>query len=179
MTALDAKIFSLLTYGIYVVSSFRKGKPFGTAQDKLNGQIADVVFQVAAEPPLVAVSINCQNLTHELIAESKRFAVSVVSQDAPLKFVGLFGFKCGRDVDKYSGISHKVLDSGSPVILDHSLGWLDLEVVQSVDLGTHTLFIGKVIASEVLAQGEPMTYAYYHTIKGGATQANAPTHHKS
>jgi flavin reductase (DIM6/NTAB) family NADH-FMN oxidoreductase RutF len=71
-----------------------------------------------------------------------------------------------------------VLDSGTPVILDHSLGWLDLEVVQSVGLGTHTLFIGKVTAAEVMQTGQPMTYAYYHTIKGGATQANAPTYHK-
>ncbi|MRR09562.1 flavin reductase [bacterium] len=137
------------------------------------------MFQVAAEPPLVAVSINCQNLTHELISGSRRFTVSVLEKDTPLKFIGTFGFKCGRDVEKYSGVNHRVLPSGAPVILDHSLGWLDLEVQQTVALGTHTLFIGRVVAAEALKAGEPMTYAYYHEVKGGATQANAPTHHKT
>jgi flavin reductase (DIM6/NTAB) family NADH-FMN oxidoreductase RutF len=177
MAGIDNDIFGLLSYGIYVVASYRPSTPLGTGR-KLNGQIADVVFQVAAEPPLVAVSLNCKNLTAELVRETRRFSVSIVAQDAPLKFIGRFGFKCGRDVDKFSGVSHKVLPSGAPVILDHSLGWLDLEVVQSVELGTHTLFIGKVTASEVLRIGEPMTYAYYHVIKGGTTQANAPTHIK-
>jgi flavin reductase (DIM6/NTAB) family NADH-FMN oxidoreductase RutF len=155
---------------MYVVSSFR--------QVKLNGQIADVVFQVAAEPPLVAVSLNCQNLTNELVRESRRFSVSILEKETPLKFIGTFGFKCGRDVDKFSGVSHRVLASGTPVILDHSLGWLDLEVVQSVELGTHTLFIGRVTASEVVKSGEPMTYAYYHQVKGGMTAKNAPTYNK-
>jgi flavin reductase (DIM6/NTAB) family NADH-FMN oxidoreductase RutF len=64
------------------------------------------------------------------------------------------------------------------VILDHSLGWLDLEVAQAVELGTHTLFIGRVVAGEVLKTGEPMTYAYYHQVKGGMTAKNAPTYIK-
>jgi len=170
MPEIDPNIFQYLTYGMYVIASFRQGK--------LNGQIADVVFQVAAEPPLIAVSLNCQNLTHELIAQTKRFSVSILAQDAPLKFIGTFGFKCGRNVEKYSGINHKILASGTPVILDHSLGWLDLELTQSVELGTHTLFIGRVTASEVLKTGEPMTYAYYHTVKGGTTEKNAPTYIK-
>ncbi|HTY08236.1 MAG TPA: flavin reductase family protein [Candidatus Edwardsbacteria bacterium] len=170
MAAIDQNVFQYLTYGMYVVASYRQGK--------LNGQVADVVFQVAAEPPLIAVSLNCQNLTHELIAQTKRFSVSVLAQDAPLKFIGIFGFKCGRSVEKYSGINYKVLPSGTPVILDHCLGWLDLEVTQAVELGTHTLFIGRVVASEVIAPGEPMTYAHYHKIKGGMTQVNAPTYVK-
>ena len=170
MAAIDPNVYQYLTYGMYVVSSFRQGK--------LNGQIADVVFQVAAEPPLIAVSLNCQNLTHELIAQTRRFSVSILAQDAPLKYIGIFGFKCGRSVEKYSGVGHKVLDSGTPVILDHSLGWLDLEVAQTVELGTHTLFIGRVTASDVLRTGEPMTYAYYHAIKGGMTAKNAPTYLK-
>ena len=211
----DPNVFRLLSYGMYVVASFRQGKPPDVsekqsnepAQGKLNGQIATTVFQVTAEPALVAVSLNCQNLTHEMIAETKRFSVSILSQEAPLKFIGLFGFKCGRSVDKFSGLSHKVLKSGTPVILDHSLGWLDLEVTQAIPLGTHTLFVGRVVDSAMLmegfpldsardgpldsldgtrdgsargrpldsARGRPMTYDYYHQVKGGKTQANAPT----
>lgn len=160
-------VFRLVSYGMYVVASNRGSK--------LNGQIANTVFQVTSEPPQMAVCLNCQNFTHELVSESKRFSVSILSQETPLKFIGLFGFKCGRSVDKFSGINHRVLDSGTPVILDHSLGWLDLEVVQSILLGTHTLFIGRVVETGILSAGIPMTYDYYHQVKGGRTQANAPT----
>lgn len=165
---MDSSVFRLLSYGMYVVASFRSSK--------LNGQIANTVFQVTSDPPQLAVCLNCQNLTHELVSESKRFSVSILSQEAPLKFIGLFGFKCGRSVDKYSGISHRVLASGTPVILNHSLGWLDLEVIQAIPLGTHTLFLGRVTDSEMLGSGAPMTYDYYHQVKGGKTQANAPTY---
>lgn len=165
---IDPKVFRLVSYGMYVVASFR--------QDRLNGQIANMVFQLTSEPPLLAVSINCQNFTHELISQSRRFSVSILSQETPLKFIGLFGFKCGRQVEKFSGVNHRVLASGSPVILDHCLGYFDLDLVRSIPLGTHTLFIGKVMEAEMLASGMPMTYAYYHEIKGGRTQANAPTY---
>ncbi len=163
----DPKVFRLLSYGMYVVASNRGGR--------LNGQIANTVFQATAEPPQMAVCLNCQNLTHEMVSESKRFSVSILSQETPLKLIGLFGFKCGRSVDKFSGISHRVLPSGTPVILDHSLGWLDLEVTQAIPLGTHTLFVGRVTDAEIIGSGTPMTYDYYHQVKGGKTQANAPT----
>jgi ferric-chelate reductase [NAD(P)H] len=172
---MDASVFRLLSYGMYVVASFSPSTSLG-GNRKLNGQIANTVFQVTSDPPQLAVCLNCQNLTHELVAESKRFSVSILSQEAPLKFIGLFGFKCGRSVDKYSGVNHQVLKSGTPVILDYSLGWLDLEVTQAIPLGTHTLFIGRITDSAVGAEGTPMTYDYYHQVKGGKTQANAPTY---
>ena len=164
---IDQNVFRLVSYGMYVVASHRGGR--------LNGQIANTVFQVTAEPPQLAVCLNCLNLTHEMVAEARRFSVSILSQETPLKFIGLFGFKCGRSVDKFSGINHRVLASGTPVITDHSLGWLDLEVTQSINLGTHTLFVGRVTDAEATGTGVPMTYDYYHQVKGGKTQANAPT----
>jgi len=66
---MNLKAFHKLSYGLYIVTS-KKG-------DKLNGQIANTVFQVTSEPPTVAVSINKNNLTWEFIKESKSFAVSV------------------------------------------------------------------------------------------------------
>ena len=165
---MDPNAFRLISYGMYVVSSFREGK--------LNGQIANTVFQVTAEPPLMAVSLNCQNLTNEFIKSSQKFAIAVLSQETPLTTIGTFGFKCGRQVDKFSGVKYQICSSGNPKILDYSLAHFDLEVVQSVELGSHTLFIGKVVESETLGEGLPMTYDYYHRIKGGKTQKNAPSY---
>ena len=167
---MDTKAFSLISYGMYVISSF--------GQNKLNGQIATAVFQVTSEPPLIAVSLNCQNYTNELIKKSQKFSIAVLSQEAPLSLIGTFGFKCGRQVDKFSGMKYETCPSGTPKLLDYSLAHLDLEVTKTVELGTHTLFIGQVVDSQVLAEGIPMTYGYYHKIKGGLIQKNAPSYVK-
>lgn len=162
--------FRKITYGLYIVCS-KKG-------DKLNGQIANTVFQVANEPQTIAVSINKRNLTHEFIKESKVFTVSILSKDTPMKFIGLFGFKSGRDINKFDGVNHKTGATGAPVVLENSLGYLEAQVINSVDAGTHTVFLGKVTEAEPAGDGEPMTYAYYHEIKGGTAPKTAPTYIK-
>ena len=83
-------------YGMYVIGA-RKG-------DRLNAQIANTVFQITSEPPTVSVSINKQNLTHEYIQAGKVFTVSVLSEEAPMPFIGHFGFKSGREVDKLATV---------------------------------------------------------------------------
>jgi flavin reductase (DIM6/NTAB) family NADH-FMN oxidoreductase RutF len=160
-----------ISYGLYVVTS---GKG-----DKCNGQICNTVFQVTSEPAKLAISINKQNFTHEFLIKSRVFAVSVLSKNTPLSFIGLFGFKCGRDTDKLEGINHKVGRTGAPVVLDHAVAYLEAEVIEEVDVGTHTVFIGKVVDADVLTDEEPMTYAYYHEVKRGVTPEAAPTHIKS
>ncbi len=163
---MNLKALYKLSYGLYVVSS-RKG-------GRLNGQIANTVFQITSEPPTIAVGINKKNFTHEFIAESKVFLVSILSKDTPISFIGRFGFNCGRDIDKFKGINYKLSESQCPVVTEHSLAFLEARVVQAADVGTHTIFIGELTGAEVLKEGEPMTYAYYHQIKGGATPKTAP-----
>ena len=157
-----------LSYGLYVVCS-RKG-------DKLNGQIANTVFQTTSEPPTIAVIINKNNLTHEYIEESKVLAASVLAQDTPLSFIGHFGFKSGRDIDKFKGINYKIGETRAPVVTDHTLAYLEAKVIQQLDVGTHTLFIGELAGADVLKEGEPMTYAYYHQVKRGTTPKAAPVY---
>jgi len=165
---MNLKALYKLGYGLYVVSSI-KGK-------RLNGQIANTVFQITSEPPTIAVSINKNNLTHEFIKESKVLAVSVLSQDTPLSFIGHFGFKSGRDIDKLSGINYKIGETGAPVVTDNTLAYLEARVDKEVDVGMHTIFIGKLVGAEVIKEGEPMTYAYYHQVKRGTTPKTAPSY---
>jgi flavin reductase (DIM6/NTAB) family NADH-FMN oxidoreductase RutF/rubredoxin len=167
---MNLKTLYKISYGMYVISS-RKG-------DKLNGQIANTVFQVTSDPPAVAVCINKQNLTWECISESKAFSVSILSVDTPLNFIGLFGFKGGRDMDKFKDVNYKIGSTGSPVVLENAVGYLEVRVTGSMDVNTHTLYVGDVVEAEVISDGEPMTYAYYHQIKGGASPKTAPTYIK-
>lgn len=168
---MDAKALYLISYGMYIICS-KKG-------DKINGQTANSVVQVASEPPIISVCINKQNLTHEFIKESKVFTASVIAQAAPLKLIGGFGFKSGRDVNKFEGVNYKLGQSGAPVILDGTLGYLEARVIDSVDTKTHTIFVGELVGAEVLGEGEPMTYAYYHMVKRGTTPKSAPSFNKA
>jgi rubredoxin/flavin reductase (DIM6/NTAB) family NADH-FMN oxidoreductase RutF len=164
---MDPNVLHNIGYGMYVVSSFR-GK-------ELNGQIANTVFQITSSPATIAISINKQNLTHEFIAQSGFFSVSILEQETPLTFIGLFGFKSGRTENKFKDVKYKLLDSGCPVVLDNSLGYLEAKVVNRFDCATHTVFLGEVVDSEIFKSGKAMTYDYYHQVKRGATPQSAPT----
>jgi len=155
-----------LSYGLYVVTS-KKG-------DKLNGQIANTVFQVTSEPPTIAVSINKNNLTWEYIKDSGAFAVSVLCVDTPLSFIGRFGFKSGRDTNKFEGINYKFGETGAPIVTDNAVSYLEARVTKEMDVGTHTVFLGEVVAGEVLSELKCMTYEYYHEVKRGTTPKTAP-----
>jgi len=166
----NIKALHKLSYGLYIVGS-RKG-------DRLNAQIANAVFQVTSEPPTIAVSINKNNLTHEFIKASRVFSAAVLSRETPLSFIGHFGFQSGRDVDKLEGINYKIGDTQAPVITDNAIAYLEVKVVQEVDVGTHTIFIGELVGAEIIKEGEPMTYAYYHQVKRGITPEAAPVYIK-
>jgi len=157
-----------LSYGVYVVCS-KKG-------NRLNGQIANTVFQITSEPPTIAVSINKNNLTHEFITVSKVFTASILSQATPLSFIGRFGWKSGRDTDKLEGINYRMGETQAPVVIDNAVAYLEARVIQEVDVGTHTIFIGDLVGADVLREDEPMTYAYYHQVKRGTTPKTAPTY---
>jgi flavin reductase (DIM6/NTAB) family NADH-FMN oxidoreductase RutF len=165
---MDLNALHKIVYGMYVIGSHR-----GT---KLNGQIANTVFQVTSEPPTVAVSINKTNLTNEFIRASRVFSASVLCQAAPLRFIGDFGFRSGRDVDKTKGVNYKIGKTGAPVFLDNATAYLEAEILQEVDAGTHTIFIGKVVAAEVLSDDPCLTYEYYHEQKRGTTPKTAPSY---
>jgi len=168
---MDARAFRLVSYGLYLVTS-KRGR-------ELNGQIANTVFQVCAEPPVIAVCINKKNYTHKFIEESRVFAISILSKEAPMNLIGQFGFKSGRDIDKFENVNFKAGKTGAPLVTDFTVGFIEAEVMKSMEVGTHTLFVGKVVEASVLGREEPLTYAYYHEIKGGRSPETAPTYIKS
>lgn len=167
---MNTRTFRKIGYGMYIVSS-----SYG---DRSSGQIANTFFQVSSKPPTVAVSISKENLTHELIMGSRRFTASILSQDAPMTFIGRFGFRSGRDINKFEGVNCKTGISGIPIVLDHAVGYFEVEVEQEMDCGSHTVFIGRVVECDTTGDAEPMTYAYYHTVKGGKSPKSAPTYMK-
>lgn len=165
---MDLQALYKIGYGVYIVCS-RKG-------DRINGQIANTFFQITSEPPTVAVSINKKNLTHEFITESKVFTASILAQDTPLSFIGQFGFKSGRDINKFEGVQYKTGVTGAPAVTENAVCYIEAKILQSVDVGTHTIFIGEVVGAEVVSNKPVMTYEYYHQVKRGTTPKTAPSY---
>lgn len=157
-----------ISYGLYVICS-KDG-------ELMNGQIANALFQVTSVPQTIAVSINKQNLTHEYIEKSNLFTVSILSEETPMSFIGNFGFRSGRDIDKFVSVDYKLGKAGVPIVLDHALACMEARVIDRTDVGTHTVFIGKVENAEILSEDKPMTYEYYHKVKGGSSPKTAPTY---
>ncbi|MHA2061552.1 MAG: flavin reductase family protein [Candidatus Sifarchaeia archaeon] len=165
---IDPEALRILSSGLYIVTSH--------IENKTNGQIVNTVMQVAGDPPCVAVSINKKNLTYNYINKSGMFAISVLDESTPMKFIGRFGFRSGRDIDKLDQISHKKGVYNSPMITEHTLAVLEAKVRDQVDVITHTVFIGEVVCAEFLKEGKPLTYAYYHEVKKGKSPKTAPTY---
>jgi flavin reductase (DIM6/NTAB) family NADH-FMN oxidoreductase RutF/rubredoxin len=168
---MNPKALYKISYGLYIVSSVKDGK--------LNGQIANTLFQATSEPQTIVACLNKQNYTHSFVEASKVFTISVLRQDTPMDFVGLFGFKSGREVNKFETTKYMTGVTGAPIVTDHSLAYMECEVIDSVSVGTHTLFVGKMVNAEIVDDSaEPMTYAYYHLVKRGTSPKNAPTYQK-
>lgn len=165
---MNGKALQKIGYGVYVISS--------KSGDKINGQIANTAFQVTSDPETIAISINKQNLTHEFIQASRVFSVSILAKTAPMTLIGRFGFKSGRAEDKFSGVQFKTGATGAPYLLEETVSYIEAEVIKEMDCGTHTVFLGVAVGGDVLSNAEPMSYAYYHEIKGGKSPATAPTY---
>ena len=123
---LDMKALFSLTYGMYIVNTAEGGR--------LNGQIANTVMQITSEPLCVATCLNKANLTTELIQKSGIFSVAVLEEDVPMTFIGQFGFKSGRDIDKFANVQYELGPTGAPLIKDWSIAAFDAKVVRTLEM---------------------------------------------
>lgn len=166
---MNYEAFYKLSYGLYVISSING--------DKMNGYIGNTAFQVTAEPSQIAISCNKDNYTANYIQNSGLFSVSVLGQDASSDVIGLFGYKSGKDTDKFKDTNFKTGETGVPIVLDDAIAWFECKVVSTVDVGTHILIIGEIINNELVEpDGIPLTYDYYRNVKKGVAPKNAPTY---
>ena len=166
---IDFETLFKISYGLYIVSS--------GDENSGNGYIANTVFQVTSTPARFAVSCNKNNYTSELIQKHKTFSVSVLEIDTPYEIFGIFGYKSGKDIDKFKGIDIKYGETGVPIVLNSAIAYLEFKLEQAIDMGTHTMFIGELVNAKILDDSkEPITYEYYRKVKKGFSPKNAPTY---
>lgn len=151
--ALDPTALFTLSYGLYVLTA-REG-------DRDLGCIVNTVTQLTENPTRIAVSVNKRNFTTEVIQRTGLFNVSVLTEAAPMDLFRHFGFQSGRDVDKFAGRTDPVSENGLRYIAGPAGALISARVEQTIDCGTHLLFIALVTEARKLSDAPSMTYAYY------------------
>ena len=163
---MNKNAFRQLSYGVYVVSTWDNGRATGCT--------ANSAMQITSDPATIAVSINHNNYTNQCIQANGRFAVSILGENSDPGIIGTFGFKSGRDCNKFDEVSSEI-KGFMPVVAD-ACAYIVCEVIDKMETETHTVFLGKVTDADVLKKDDPMTYAYYHNVIKGKSPKNAPTY---
>ena len=152
---MDKKALYSLSYGVFMLST--------KAGEKVNGCITNTCMQVANSPTRVAISVINANYTCELIKQSKVFALSLLDQTCTFETIKHFGFQSGRDVNKFENMKVPTDANGIPYLGWQACAVISCKVVDSQDLGSHTLFIAEVEDAKVLSENAPLTYADYQS----------------
>lgn len=151
---MNKKAMYAISYGLFVVTA-RTG-------EKDNGCITNTVAQVTSEPNRISVAVNKNNYTCGMILESGCFTASVIAQNATFDLFKRFGFQSGRDVNKFEGYgATQRAENGTLIVTEGTNAWISAKVEQSIDLGSHVLFIASVTDMEVLSDVPSATYSYY------------------
>ena len=164
----DPTVLFTLSYGLYIVSS--------ASEDGDAGCIINTATQVTSSPIQVMVALNKDNVTCQRIVESGHFALTMLDETSDMPFIGRFGFRNSNDFKKFEGIECRRDEFGDPWTPEHACGMLGCAVAQTVDVGTHLLFVGEVTETEHLSKEKPLTYAYYHGVLKGKTPPKASSY---
>lgn len=156
-----------ITYGMYVITTKYNGRNIGC--------FVNTVSQVTAVNPIVSISINKENYTNEALKNSKRFAVSILSENTSPDVIGRFGFFSSKNTDKFKETKCEVINE-LPVVMDNICGYVICEVIDVIDAETHDVFLSRVIETKKVNDFTPMTYKYYHEVIKGKSPKTAPTY---
>lgn len=151
---MDNRAFFNIGYGLYILTAEENGKD--------NGCIVNTVTQVTNTPNRLAVAVNKENLTCQMISHTKKLNVSVLCQGATFDVFQHFGFQTGKDVDKFASFQDtKRSENGLYYITKNTNAYFSGAVTEEIDMGTHLLFIAQVKEAEILSDKKTVTYTDY------------------
>lgn len=165
---MDKKILKDINYGMYII----------TAKSEKNvGCVINTLSQITSENPIIAISLNKENYTNEVIKKTGKFAVSVLSEKTNPKVIGTFGYSSSRDTNKFAEVEYEKID-GIHVIKEESCGYFICEVINIIDAETHDIFLARITDAQKTTANIPMTYKYYQEVIKGKAPVSAPTYQK-
>ena len=143
-----------ISYGLFVLVA-RQG-------EKDNACIINVAQQVTSDPLQLAICVNKTNLTHDMVLRTLKFNLCPLSEEATMKPFQHFGFQSGRDVNKFAECQQELrTENGLLYLPKYINSVISCVVTKSIDIGTHTMFIARVMEAKVLSDSPSITYAYY------------------
>ena len=154
--------------GLYVVSTEHEGE--------VGACIINTGMQLTSAPLQVQVVVNKENHTEQVLEKSGHFALTLVNVSADMLYIGRFGFRTSAEFDKFDGVKTERTVLGDPFTPECASAMVACKVVQTLDVGTHMLFVGEVVDAAVLSDEVPMTYAYYHSVLKGKTPPKASSY---
>lgn len=164
---MDEKTMYNLTYGLFILMANQAGKD--------NGCIINTVMQVTVMPNRIAIAVNKSNFTHDMIMATRKFNISILSEQVKMQLFERFGFQSGKTVDKLKDFpTVKRSENGILYVTEGANSYLSAEAESMIDMGTHTLFIASITDMQTLNDLPSVTYSYYQkNIKPQAKQASA------
>lgn len=153
---MDRNALFSLQYGVFVLGSH--------SGEKINACITNTCFQAASDPVRIAISVMNSNLTCEMIKQSGSFALSVLDSSCTFETIRNFGYQSGRNVNKFADFPYSLDESGNPCLTSGICAVLSGKVVETLDLGTHSLFIAEVTDAKMVSQNSPITYSGYQKV---------------
>lgn len=164
---MNKEILHDISYGMYVVTTLQ--------QDKKVGCTINTVMQITSENPIIAISLNKLNYTNQILKETKKCAISILSTETPIEVISKFGYFSSNTTDKFENIDYEMVDN-LPIIKNNICGYLIGEVINIIEANTHDIFLISLKNRQKLSDKEPMTYRYYHEVLKGKAPEKAPTY---
>ena len=163
---MEKEAFFDMSYGLYIITSKFK--------DEFAGCIVNTVVQATSEDkPKLVVIVNKENTTNEIMKKSKKVNISTLSKDVDMLLIGKFGFRNSREFDKLKDTKYIMGENNIPVVTENVVSYVEADIIDEIDTGTHTVFILESTNSKKISCEEPLTYKYYHEVIKGKTPPKA------
>ena len=164
---MDLAIFNDISYGMYIITT--------KENDKNIGCFINTLSQITSKNPTVSISLNKENYTNKVLKETKKCAISILSEQTNKEIIAKFGYFSSKDTDKFTNIKWTTI-SNLPIVTEDMCGYLIGNVIKVIDVNTHDIFIIEIKETKKLTNNTPMTYKYYHEKLKGKAPKKAPTY---
>ena len=167
---MDYSILNDLSYGMYIITTEINNKKVGC--------FINTAMQITSKSPVIAISLNKDNYTNEILKETRKCAISILSEKASSNLISKFGYFSSREINKFDDVNYQNIEN-LPVVLEDVCGYIIGEVMRVIDVDTHDIFLIKVLSTAKVLEQKPMTYRYYHEVLKGTSPKKAPTYQEN
>ena len=155
---MDLSVLNNLSYGMYIITTKRGNKKVGC--------FINTAMQITSKNPMIAISLNKENYTNEILKETRKCAISILNENASQELISKFGYFTSREINKFENVNYQSIEE-LPVVLEDVCGYIIGEVIRVIDAETHDIFLIRVQQTAKVLETKPMTYRYYHEVLKG------------